>query len=112
MTENKRFEIVKSKLIKDGWVISDKLKQFTFPTLKGDKRALISYCKALNELAEENKELKAMCEDYRKLSIQYQQKYNEKISDNTFLEKENKELKAENRQLKGRLMEYEEQIKR
>ena len=58
MTENKRFEIVKSKLIKDGWVISDKLKQFTFPTLKGDKRALISYCKALNELAEENTRLR------------------------------------------------------
>ena len=54
----KRFEIVKSKLIKDGWVISDKLKQFTFPTLKGDKRALVSYCKALNELAEENEQLK------------------------------------------------------
>lgn len=46
------------------------------------------------EQIEENKELKAKCEDYRKLSIQYQQKYNEKISDNTFLEKENKELKA------------------
>lgn len=57
MTE-KRFEIVKSKLIKDGWVISDKIKQFTFPTLKGDKRALISYCKALNELNEENENLK------------------------------------------------------
>lgn len=28
------------------------------------------------------------------------------------LAEENKELKAENRQLKGRLMEYEEQIKR
>lgn len=52
-----RFDIVKSKLIKDGWVISDKLKQFTFPTLKGDKRALFSYCKAFNELAEENIEL-------------------------------------------------------
>ena len=53
----KRFEIVKSKLIKDGWVISDKLKQFTFPTLKGDKRALVSYCKALNELHEEKEQL-------------------------------------------------------
>jgi len=57
MGGNKRFEIVKSKLIKDGWVISDKFKQFTFPTLKGDKMALISYCKALNELHEENKVL-------------------------------------------------------
>lgn len=58
MTKN-RFEIVKSKLIKDGWVISDKLKQFTFPTLRGDKRALFSYCKALNELSKENERLKS-----------------------------------------------------
>lgn len=60
MTE-KRFEIVKSKLIKDGWVINDKLKQFTFPTLKGDKRALISYCKALNELYEEKEDWEHNC---------------------------------------------------
>lgn len=57
MTE-KRFEIVESKLIKDGWVISDKLKQFSFPTLRGDKRALVSYCKALNELHSENEQFK------------------------------------------------------
>lgn len=54
----KRFEIVESELVKDGWVISDKLKQFTFPTLRGDKRALVSYCKALNELVKENMMLK------------------------------------------------------
>ena len=45
------------------------------------------------KLEKENKELKAMCEDYRKLSIQYSQKYNEKISDNTFLEEENTHIK-------------------
>lgn len=65
-------------------------------------------CAKLNELAEENKEFKAMCEEYRKLSIQYKQKYDEKISDNTFLEEENKELKAENEQLKQAKKFFEE----
>lgn len=49
----------------------------------------------IHRLEKENKELKARCEDYRKLSIQYKQKYDGKISDNTFLENENKELKEE-----------------
>lgn len=56
----------------------------------------------LMELEKENKELKARCEEYRKLSVQYKQKYDEKISDNTFLEEENKELQKENEQLKSK----------
>ena len=33
----KRFNIRKSHVIKNGWFIEDSLKKFTFPTSKGDK---------------------------------------------------------------------------
>ena len=90
----KRFEIVKSKLIKDGWVISDKLKQFTFPTLKGDKRALVSYCKALNELHEENNELRLqlnLCSDQRN---EFHRGARENANRVGKLKKENEQLKS------------------
>ena len=58
MIPKKRFDIVKSKLVKNAYVIEDKEKQFTFPTLVGDNRGLIAYEKALNKLSEENEELK------------------------------------------------------
>ena len=48
MTENKRFIIVKSKLVENGWVIDDKCKEFVFHTIVGNKRGLITYCKILN----------------------------------------------------------------
>ena len=57
MTE-KRFKITKSKLVKNAHVIEDGKKQFTFPTLVGDKWALIAYKQALNEISEENEQLK------------------------------------------------------
>ena len=58
MTENKRFKITKSKLVQNAYVIEDKEKQFTFPTLVGDKRGLIGYEKALNKLSEQNASIK------------------------------------------------------
>lgn len=66
--------------------------------------------KHMRAVLEENKKLKIRYEEYRKLSVQYKQKYDEKISDNTFLEEENKSLKAESEQLKERIKELEEEI--
>ena len=58
MTE-KRFKITKSKLVQNAYVIEDKEKQFTFPTLVGDSRGLIAYKEALNELSKEDEKLKS-----------------------------------------------------
>lgn len=66
MTENKRFKITKSKLVQNAHVIEDGKKQFTFPTLVGDKWALISYKQALNKLSEENEELQERNDRQRK----------------------------------------------
>lgn len=83
MTENKRFTIIETQI---GKIIQDNESDMN----TGDICIIVDL---LNELHNENKELKARCEEYRKLSVQYKQKYDEKISDNTFLEKENEHLK-------------------
>lgn len=44
----RRFNIVKSKLVENGWVINDKCNEFVFPTFVGDKKQLIAYCNAFN----------------------------------------------------------------
>ena len=49
MTE-KRFNIIKSRIVKDGWFIEDTLKEFTFPTIKNGKNICFTLCKALNKL--------------------------------------------------------------
>lgn len=66
---------------------------------------LLSQSEEVEILSEKNKELKARCEEYRKLSVQYKQKYDEKISDNTFLEKENNELKTQLEAFQNKLCE-------
>ena len=74
MTE-KRFKITKSKLVENAYVIEDKKKQFTFPTLVGDNRGLIAYEKSLNKLSEENEQLKQTISevknDEKQLSISF-----------------------------------------
>ena len=67
----KRFNIRKSHVIKNGWFIEDSLKKFTFPTSKGDKGWLTSYCKALNKLFEDKKQLKKLLECSREEANDY-----------------------------------------
>ena len=91
MTENKRFNIKPSAMVDDVTVIIDDEKKYSFPIL--DSTLNYMFCKALNELNDKNELFKRNIEDYRKLSLQFERRNNELISDNAFLEKENKELK-------------------
>ena len=56
MTENKRFEIKPSAMDNNRYVIHDSKKEYTFPVL--DSTLNYMFCKALNELSDENEELK------------------------------------------------------
>ena len=55
MTENKRFNIKPSAIVDDVTVIIDDESKYSFPVL--DKELNYMFCKALNELHEENKKL-------------------------------------------------------
>ena len=56
MSENKRFEIKPSAMYNNKYVIHDGKKEYTFPVL--DSTLSYMFCKALNELNDENEELK------------------------------------------------------
>ena len=56
MTEDKRFEIKQSAMNNNRYVIHDSKKEYTFPVL--DSTLNYMFCKALNELSDENEELK------------------------------------------------------
>ncbi|MBS7258331.1 MAG: hypothetical protein KIG63_07785 [Methanobrevibacter sp.] len=58
MTE-KRFEIKPSVMYNNKYVIHDSKKEYTFPVL--DSTLSYMFCKALNELSEEKKELQFQC---------------------------------------------------
>lgn len=66
MIENKRFVITKSNIIDDGWFIDDTVGNFSFDTTK-DKSSLIMYEKQLNELNDENEQLKKDLKESQKL---------------------------------------------
>ena len=107
MIPKKRFDIVKSKLVKNAYVIEDKEKQFTFPTLVGDNRGLIAYEKALNKLSEENEELKNDLNDAlnrieeRSNDIQLLKEENELKGDfRNFINEDIIRIKNENKELK------------
>ena len=55
MTENKRFNIKPSAIVDDVTVIIDDEKKYSFPIL--DSTLNYMFCKALNELSEENQSL-------------------------------------------------------
>ena len=55
MMVEKRFNVVKSNIVENAWFIKDELKIFTFPAIKGDSKTLFTYCKALNNLNDNNK---------------------------------------------------------
>ena len=63
MTETKRFEIKPSVMDNNKYVIHDGKKEYTFPVL--DSTLNYMFCKALNELSEENKELKLQLEAFK-----------------------------------------------
>lgn len=56
MTENKRFEIKPSAMYNNKYVIHDSKIEYTFPVL--DSTLNYMFCKALNELSDENEQLK------------------------------------------------------
>ena len=94
MTEN-RFEIIKSAIIDGARVIKDNEKKYTFATTF-ETATLINYRKALNELNDENNQLKSICKDHRDHAIDFK-------ADCVRLEKENEELKKENDELQKEL---------
>lgn len=57
MTETKRFEIKPSAMYNNKYVIHDSEKEYTFPVL--DSTLNYMFCKALNELNDENEQLKS-----------------------------------------------------
>ena len=56
MTESKRFEIKPSAMYNNKYVIHDGEKEYTFPIL--DSTLNYMFCKSLNELNDENRQLK------------------------------------------------------
>ena len=61
MTENKRFDIKPSSIVDDCFVIIDSESKYAFPTLESTLNYM--FCKALNELNDENQKLKdKLCE--------------------------------------------------
>ena len=85
---DKRFVIKPSAIVTDGFVIIDKEKKYTFPVL--DSTLNYMFCKALNELHEENQSLKFQLDECQ----------NHKLYSRRELEKENEQLKQENSELK------------
>ena len=91
MTENKRFEIKQSAMNNNRYVIHDSKKEYTFPVL--DSTLNYMFCKALNELSDENEQLR---KENDMLSCELSVSVNKEISRNcriTELEEENKQLK-------------------
>lgn len=64
MTE-KRFNIKPSAIVDDVTVIIDSEKQYTFPTL--DSTLNYMFCKVMNELADENEQLKQQLTNINRL---------------------------------------------
>ena len=58
MTEDKRFEIKQSVMDNNRYVIHDSKKEYTFPVL--DSTLNYMFCKALNELSDENEHYKSI----------------------------------------------------
>ena len=91
MTEDKRFEIKQSVMDNNIYVIHDSKKEYTFPVL--DSTLNYMFCKALNELSDENEQLR---KENDMLSCELSVSVNKEISRNcriTELEEENKQLK-------------------
>ena len=73
-----------------------------------DKKQILDL---LNELNDKNELFRQSREEYRKLSLHFERRNNELISDKAFLEKENEQLKKENELLKQDLEHCANQFK-
>ena len=97
MTENKRFEIKQSAMDNNRYVIHDSKKEYTFPVL--DSTLNYMFCKALNELSDENEQLR---KENDMLSCELSVSANKEISRNcriVKLEEEYEQLKQHNVEL-------------
>lgn len=95
MTDYKRFYIDKSNVIPNAFVIFDDEGEYAF-TPQMYKKSLISTCKALNELSDENEQLK--------LDLKVANDGADLYKDiNEALEKENEQLKETNQELYDKL---------
>ena len=72
MTE-KRFEIIKSAIIDGARVIKDNENKYTFATTF-ETATLVNYRKALNELNDENMQLKEEIKDLNDVLARYEEK--------------------------------------
>ena len=101
MTENKRFEIKQSAMNNNRYVIHDSKKEYTFPVL--DSTLNYMFCKALNELHDENEKLKI-----------FLKAVNEELSlanrDYDTLEEEYEQLKQNNTELINKIYFLEQII--
>ena len=78
MTENKRFEIIKSAIIDGARVIKDNENKYTFATTF-ETATLVNYRKALNELNDKNEQLAKEKERYKRLSEIRREEINNRI---------------------------------
>ena len=101
MTEDKRFEIKQSVMDNNRYVIYDSKKEYTFPVL--DSTLNYMFCKALNELSDENEQLR---KENDILSCELSVSANKEISRNcriAELEEENERLKQHNTELSSKI---------
>ena len=97
MTEDKRFEIKQSVMDNNRYVIYDSKKEYTCQVL--DSTLNYMFCKALNELSDENEQLR---KENDILSCELSVSANKEISRNcriAELEEENERLKQHNTEL-------------
>ena len=87
---DKRFNIKPSAIVDDVTVIIDSEKQYTFPIL--DSTLNFMFCKALNELAEENEQLKQAYNDAKKDVEKKEQILKDIMNDNLLIQDIKKEL--------------------
>ena len=107
MTENNRFNIKPSAIVDDVTLIIDDEKKYSFPIL--DSTLNYMFCKALNELAEENKQLQNEIARLQLINNKLKDKdytnYKEKIQE---LQEKNKELKYHLNRTEKELQEYKD----
>ncbi len=90
MTE-KRFEIIKSAIIDGARVIKDNEKKYTFATTF-ETATLVNYRKALNELNDENEQLKKKLFEARKDYLIETADISDKLYLDEMIEEERKEI--------------------
>ena len=103
MTENKRFEIKPSAMDNNKYVIHDSKKEYTFPVL--DSTLNYMFCKALNELSEEKKELQFQCNYLQEEASEFYRGARENANMVGQLKRENRELKLQLEAFKDKLCE-------